>query len=605
MMSQVSHELPLQQQQSTVHAAPMVKTCCMPGDGTIPITIPVYSPVYQGNHVLSGNSGIIPQQQCVFTSPLAKNQTAYQTHHIVQPVYEIQNAVFDSKPQGGVFCDQPLNITHYLWKQTPEPVEPLKKAGTFDKLRTIFNWQETTDFGEVKEGEEAKDFDTKTTDGEKSQDEESSEQGAEERVQKTKKQPMCGFFTSCCMNNQDVAPLESATTNIYRLNTLFRENTMKSEAAGGCCPRNVSRVSSIISEGNASVNQVGSVMPQSSINSQHGVVPQTSIHSQHGVVTQYGVVPQSSIHSEHGVITQNGMVPQSSICSQHGPVQQGSIASQHSLNSQGGLVQQSSIQSNATVNTNTPYCFSCLPRTVPNHVDAVVPMTSIQSQASIPVNATEAGCFATCCGQSAINNLATLATQGSFGLRNLFTMNPALSQSTMVPTSSIPLESISRQISAVSLQPSVREVVPQQPQPVFNAACVQQQRCTMKPKTFKLHAVEVHQFVPLPNMPAPKFVENVAGMNQTGAPVFQHGYGIQHPNCFFNPNTTGHVAPVIRDVMEGVTNPKIPHMYSMDSERSCQAVRLQTEEAQITPRYSSKSSIEPEKEQSVESQGEQ
>nr|BAN64628.1 conserved hypothetical protein [Babesia bovis] len=269
------------------------------------------------------------------------------------------------------------------------------------------------------------------------------------------------------------------------------------------------------------------------------------------------------------------------------------------------MVHQTSIPAHTTTNfcnfanyipttesfsTVVPSCFStCYPRVISNPADSMVTMRSIPTQPSIPMAATDVNCFNSCFGYNT-NPLTSYQTQGTFGLRNLFTMNP-------YGQPAVPVDTLSRQLSSVSLQPSINDnsgVVHTAASQLLSAPplIVQEptvservyKKSNMKPKTFKLHAVEVHQFVPMPQNPTSPFVQTVSGMNYLGQPIYRHGVGIEHPNAFFNPNTTGYIAPVMRDVIDGVENPKIPHMYSMDSQRSHQVVRLETEESRISPR---------------------
>ncbi|GFE52670.1 Pfs77 [Babesia ovis] len=509
---------------------PILKTCCMAREGALPITIPVYNTIYRGNQVLSGTPGILPHQQHVFTAPYGTSEQVCQGATVTQnePVYQIQSKMF-TEQQPGEADNQPVNVTHYVWTQTQtqphQNEEPLKHQGTFANLKTLFNFDEN---------------------------EEAELRGDGENVQRTKKPSMCNVFSSCCMNSGHYN-YGSANGSISCGNTLLRENSA------------VSGVTSAV----------------------HTVPPSRVVSIQNG---SQRVTPQASINSQHSA--------HGSVCVKHGLVQENSIPIT-SITPQGSIVHQTSIPASTTGNCHNfmvaPSCFStCYPRTVSNHPEAMVTMSSIPSQASIPVGATEGNCLTNCFGY---NNhaLTSYQTQGTFGLRNLFTMNPSGQRS--VSTGTLPVNSLSRQLSGISLQPSIHEhtgvghtaasqllssppLIIQEP-----TAHERNKKRNLKPKTFKLHAVEIHQFVPMPTTPTSGFVQTVSGMNYTGQPIYHHNVGIQHPNAFFNPNTTGHVAPVMRDVMEGVANPKIPHMYSMDSESSHKVVRMHTEdEAKITPR---------------------
>ncbi|CDR96168.1 hypothetical protein, conserved [Babesia bigemina] len=572
-------------------SVPLMKSCCVPGDGTVPITIPVYSPFYQGTQLLSGSAGIIPQQQYVFASPTGMNKVVCHGQAVPQqqPLYQIQTDVFTNQQQQNVNADEPINVTHYIWKQTEEQTRPIKHQGTFAKLRTLFNWQDSNSvFGDETQNEQAA----------KVSDELGSQQGGDnEQVQKIKKQQPSGFFNSCCMNVAQLPTFENCASSVCNINRYCKLNTVQGEEECVDEKANTTRENSITSVNSLTGKQAETIVSQQSSESQHTVVAQENTNLQNAFQQCANrSVPESfqqaSIHSQHG------MIPQSSICSNHDLVNHVVVSPLNALSQQPSIqVGGSNASSIPSVrrasfvdNTQTPFCFNmCYPRTVSNQFESVVPVNSFQNPPSIPVNNAAVGCFGMCCGGAA-NNFTTLASQGTMGLRNLFTMNP-VSQRSIISNQSVPVEQLSRQMSAMSVNPT-QEVVSDiaQEQILINDTVVVDRngrnvrKSAMKPKTFKLHAIEIHQFVPIQNNAVSPFVETLSGMNQAGTPIFHHGYGIQHPNSFFNPNTTGHIAPVIKDVMQGVTNPKIPHMYSVDSSHSCQAVRLPTEESQVTPR---------------------
>lgn len=540
-------------------STPFIKTCCVPGSGALPINIPVYSPIYYGNHVLSGASGIVPQQQYVFASPVPRNDQVCPVQPMNQPEsnYQIQGNLFSGQQQG-VNAEQPVNVTHYVWRQSSPETAPVQSQGSFAKLMTLFNPLEyaSTYVGNA----DAQKVEEKPIENSEEQKAEvegeaiTEEVSTEEKQPKAKKQPMCSFLSSCCRAPEEYPGFENAGTNIFHMNTLFRENSYGNE-------------------GNSNLYQL------------HSVSRGSSIHN----AVSVPVTTMGSVISQPSITSQSGMIPQ------------------------GGIMQQNSIPSHASTNVyhlNTlfqesenrlqpPMCFNmCYPRTNSIQTETVVPMATIPSQSSISV-APAAGVLGSCCG-GYMSNATVLPMQNSFGILETLASNPP-SQRSVFSNPPNGVESLSRQLSTVNLHQPMNEVAPEvaqsgssrlvappqllvQDTAVVNTANTKQRNAPMKPKTFKLHAVEIHQFVASPNTPDPRFVETVGNMNVQGAPMFQHSYGIQHPNCFFNPNTTGLVAPVMRDVMGGVEKPKIPHMYSMDSVGSRQAVRLQTDESQITAR---------------------
>eukprot|EP00070_Physeter_catodon_P050355 XP_028357249.1 uncharacterized protein LOC112062874 [Physeter catodon] len=73
----------------------------------------------------------------------------------------------------------------------------------------------------------------------------------------------------------------------------------------------------------------------------------------------------------------------------------------------------------------------------------------------------------------------------------------------------------------------------------------------LNPITFKLHAVEIHQFVPLPNVRVPEFVKalpdgittaDVSGLDKFFGPV---------PTGWADPDVTGIPAPMMSDILAG------------------------------------------------------
>lgn len=73
----------------------------------------------------------------------------------------------------------------------------------------------------------------------------------------------------------------------------------------------------------------------------------------------------------------------------------------------------------------------------------------------------------------------------------------------------------------------------------------------LNPISFKLHAIEVHQFIPLPNVKVPEFVKalpdglmttDVSGIDKFFGPV---------PTGWADPDVTGIPAPMMSDILAG------------------------------------------------------
>nr|BAN65474.1 conserved hypothetical protein [Babesia bovis] len=190
-----------------------------------------------------------------------------------------------------------------------------------------------------------------------------------------------------------------------------------------------------------------------------GVIP----HQQHVFAAPYvtGVTVPETIVSQR-------VSPQETIISNQGSnvyLQSENSIPVTSFSPNASIVHQTSIPAHTTTNfcnfanyipttesfsTVVPSCFStCYPRVISNPADSMVTMRSIPTQPSIPMAATDVNCFNSCFGYNT-NPLTSYQTQGTFGLRNLFTMNP-------YGQPAVPVDTLSRQLSSVSLQPSIND----------------------------------------------------------------------------------------------------------------------------------------------------
>ncbi|SCO93170.1 inner membrane complex protein 1j, putative [Plasmodium malariae] len=77
--------------------------------------------------------------------------------------------------------------------------------------------------------------------------------------------------------------------------------------------------------------------------------------------------------------------------------------------------------------------------------------------------------------------------------------------------------------------------------------------------SFKLHAIEVHQFIPVPNMPKPKFLDLVPPENfeQNDISSIQNLFGSTSEG-WVDPKITGFIAPMMNDVLHGNVQPQSP-----------------------------------------------
>ncbi|KAL8424593.1 hypothetical protein Efla_003709 [Eimeria flavescens] len=74
----------------------------------------------------------------------------------------------------------------------------------------------------------------------------------------------------------------------------------------------------------------------------------------------------------------------------------------------------------------------------------------------------------------------------------------------------------------------------------------------LDPISFKLHAIEIHQFVPLPNVEAPEFVKALSeGITSTDASGLDKFFGGQVPAGWADPDMTGIPAPTMSDILAG------------------------------------------------------
>ncbi|KAL8454513.1 hypothetical protein Emed_000234 [Eimeria media] len=74
----------------------------------------------------------------------------------------------------------------------------------------------------------------------------------------------------------------------------------------------------------------------------------------------------------------------------------------------------------------------------------------------------------------------------------------------------------------------------------------------LDPISFKLHAIEIHQFVPLPNVEAPEFVKALSdGITSTDATGLDRFFGGQVPAGWADPDVTGIPAPTMSDILAG------------------------------------------------------
>lgn len=77
--------------------------------------------------------------------------------------------------------------------------------------------------------------------------------------------------------------------------------------------------------------------------------------------------------------------------------------------------------------------------------------------------------------------------------------------------------------------------------------------------SFKLHAIEVHQFIPVPSLAKPQFLDLVPPeqVQNNDISSLQNVFG-QVPEGWVDPNITGFIAPMMYDVLQGNIQPQSP-----------------------------------------------
>ncbi|VWU49371.1 conserved protein, unknown function [Hepatocystis sp. ex Piliocolobus tephrosceles] len=77
--------------------------------------------------------------------------------------------------------------------------------------------------------------------------------------------------------------------------------------------------------------------------------------------------------------------------------------------------------------------------------------------------------------------------------------------------------------------------------------------------SFKLHAIEVHQFIPVPTLPKPKFLDIVSPeqFENNDISSLKNIFGTVSED-WVDPIVTGYIAPMMKDVLHGNTSPKNP-----------------------------------------------
>ena len=76
----------------------------------------------------------------------------------------------------------------------------------------------------------------------------------------------------------------------------------------------------------------------------------------------------------------------------------------------------------------------------------------------------------------------------------------------------------------------------------------------LDPISFKLHAIEIHQFIPLPNVEPPEFVKALSdGILSTDVSGLEKFFGGQVPAGWADPDVTGIPAPTMSDILAGNT----------------------------------------------------
>ncbi|ETB56735.1 hypothetical protein YYC_05121 [Plasmodium yoelii 17X] len=77
--------------------------------------------------------------------------------------------------------------------------------------------------------------------------------------------------------------------------------------------------------------------------------------------------------------------------------------------------------------------------------------------------------------------------------------------------------------------------------------------------SFKLHAIEVHQFIPVPNLPKPQFLDLVPPEQFENNDISSlHNIFGKSSEDWVDPNITGYIAPMMNDILYGNIQPQTP-----------------------------------------------
>ncbi|UKJ90803.1 hypothetical protein MACJ_001738 [Theileria orientalis] len=279
-----------------------------------------------------------------------------------------------------------------------------------------------------------------------------------------------------------------------------------------------------------------------------------------------------------------------------------SINWSNSLGNMNSLMDAPEFDSETVVSENKPALFSkCFGPLKINNLDK---FNSIVSQATLVPS--DVGCFNTCSKKLNkyvdVDKLSTMASNSTMGLRNLyksFSQNNILSSTQSffesLPSTLLQDTNTYTQFFSFDEEPSCFNLkgltscfrketchlptdfgnlntncFPNEPfcvNPSSRSMFQANKRTRSKnsgPNTFRLHAVEIHQYVPFPNLPSSRFVTEGARSHKLNSEYVQ--------DCFFNPNATGMAAPMIPNLLYGFKN--VPDVYHLKNK----ANRLSTQD---------------------------
>ncbi|EKX73467.1 hypothetical protein BEWA_035030 [Theileria equi strain WA] len=513
---------------------PSIGCCTKPVES--PINIPVLNPTYYGHQIFLEPSGMMPHQKFVFAAPTGRVNVGFAPQYPVSPqVAPAATAVYGQVPQ------EPFRIQSNMFDVQHQDTFGL--ARLFDSMSIGSQVQQSQGFrGRFFSCCAPKEVDANEVDA----TELFNAEGHEVGIDTPRRKPFCNFLRKCY-------PQASS--------------------------QNVSRQPSIIVSKEVSIDEqkASEFVEQEVLEGS----PEQQCQQEHAY--QSGQVGCSGEQGQYGQGEQEQQFQEQSARLHDREVTRGQFGQQdvHHLESTmfGNLYATESMVSvpgfenvdpsifQANGNSYVPSCWTCYPQQSAARAPETFRTTSSYSAQS------GAGCFSGCMGAVRDKFDANFRSQSTFGLRDLYRS-----------MSSQFLKGVQSQTSGFFSQQSMesQKSFGQQQQPCSRLVSIAQpekqcytHRSQVQPNTFKLHAIEIHQYVPISNMPPSKFVQDTNPENFGRLNTYNGLSGDQQ--WIFNPHTTGPVAPMMSNVINRVCKFKVPEMYELRENGMIE--RLQTDGA--------------------------